>query len=349
MSSAIGTDVIAEQALKRLMVLKLAEELGSVAEACRRTGMDRTSFYAWKRRFQTRGLDGLKDLPPVAKSHPFTTPAETVAKILFLASQHPAWGCHRLSAHLAQAGITLSPVTIQSLLNKNGLGNLEERLLKLEVMAVREKVLLTREQIQLIEKANPAFKERHAESSRPGELLSQSSFYCRSIKDTNKVYVHTVVDTFNSYAFASLFTSEQQEMAVTLLHGTVLPFYRKHKIPIAAIFTKNAPEYCRAKASDPAMPLFELYLLLNNIRHKRTNSVRQQVNGFTARFHRTVCDEFLLPTLRTMPDLSIRELQTNLDEWLQNYNHERPHRGYPNMGKRPVDLLNEFLAVPQGP
>lgn len=43
----------------RLSVLELARELGSVAEACRQRGMDRTSFYEWKRRFQTQGFEGL--------------------------------------------------------------------------------------------------------------------------------------------------------------------------------------------------------------------------------------------------------------------------------------------------
>ena len=66
---------------RRLTVLELAERLGNVAEACRRGGIDRTSFYDWKRRFQTHGLDGLKDLPPIAKSHPMTTPPEVVARI----------------------------------------------------------------------------------------------------------------------------------------------------------------------------------------------------------------------------------------------------------------------------
>src|SRR5215217_3218826 len=50
---------------RRLTVLELAERLGNVAEACRRGGIDRTSFYDWKRRFQLEGLDGLKDLPPI--------------------------------------------------------------------------------------------------------------------------------------------------------------------------------------------------------------------------------------------------------------------------------------------
>src|ERR671912_1998824 len=59
---------------RRLTVLELAQRLGNVAEACRRGGIDPTSFYDWKRRFQLEGLDGLKDLPPIAKSHPVRPP-----------------------------------------------------------------------------------------------------------------------------------------------------------------------------------------------------------------------------------------------------------------------------------
>ena len=70
---------------RRLTVLELAQRLGNVSEACRRGGIDRTSFYDWKRRFQLEGLDGLKDLPPIAKSHPMTTAPEVVARIEALA------------------------------------------------------------------------------------------------------------------------------------------------------------------------------------------------------------------------------------------------------------------------
>ena len=80
----------------RLSVLELARELGNVAGACRQRGLDRTSFYEWKRRFQTHGFEGLKDLPPIHKSHPQTTPPETVERIKELALKHPAYGCNRL-------------------------------------------------------------------------------------------------------------------------------------------------------------------------------------------------------------------------------------------------------------
>ncbi|TYO89867.1 helix-turn-helix domain-containing protein, partial [Oceanicella actignis] len=85
-------DAATKVAEQRLSVLELARELGNVAEACRRRGMDRTSFYEWRRRFQTHGFEGLKDLPPIHKSHPQTTPPETVEKIKALALEHPAYG-----------------------------------------------------------------------------------------------------------------------------------------------------------------------------------------------------------------------------------------------------------------
>jgi hypothetical protein len=37
--------------------------------------------------------------------------------------------------------------------------------------------------------------------------------------------------------------------------------------------------------------------------------------------------------------VSVEELQKDLDEWLQYYNNERPHRGYRNMGRRPIETL----------
>ncbi|HEX8729232.1 MAG TPA: helix-turn-helix domain-containing protein, partial [Ktedonobacterales bacterium] len=63
-------------ARQRLSVLQFAEALGNVGVACRQRGMTRTQFYDYKRRFELQGLEGLKDLPPIPKTHPQTTPPE---------------------------------------------------------------------------------------------------------------------------------------------------------------------------------------------------------------------------------------------------------------------------------
>lgn len=76
---------------QRLSVMQLAEALGNAAEACRRRGMSRSQFYEFKRRFQTHGIEGLKDLPPIHKSHPQTTPQEAVEKILEMSLWKKMW------------------------------------------------------------------------------------------------------------------------------------------------------------------------------------------------------------------------------------------------------------------
>jgi hypothetical protein len=60
-------------AKQKLSVLELAVTLGNVSEACRQQGVSKTQFYEYKRRFQTYGLEGLKDLAPIPKHFPNAT------------------------------------------------------------------------------------------------------------------------------------------------------------------------------------------------------------------------------------------------------------------------------------
>lgn len=105
---------------RRLSVLQLAEALGNVSEACRRSGMDRTSYYEYKQRFQAFGVEGLKDLPPIHKTHPQTTPPQVMEKVLALSMANPARGCVWLSDKLKLEGISVSSPTVQDILIKNG-------------------------------------------------------------------------------------------------------------------------------------------------------------------------------------------------------------------------------------
>ncbi len=329
---------------KRLSVLQLAESLGNVSEACRRGGLDRTSFYEYKRRFQTHGIEGLKDMPPIHKTHPQTTPPEVVEKVLALSMANPTRGCVWLSDKLKLEGISVSSPTVQDLLIKNGMGKRYERLLKLEEQAAQEALELTPEQVALIEKNNPCFRERHVESSRPGELLSQDTFYVGRLKGVGRVYLHTVVDTFGSYAFGFLHTSKQPEAAVAVVHNDVLPFYQERAIAVTTILTDNGREFCGTDRHP-----FELYLQLNDIEHRTTRVRRPQTNGFVERFHRTVLEEFFAIAFRTKFYETVEELQADLDQWLVYYNTERPHHGYRNMGKRPNDTVELYLQARSEP
>lgn len=323
----------------RLSVLELAEALGNVSQACRLSGMTRTQFYEYKRRFQTHGFEGLKDLPPIHKTHPQTTAPEIVEQILTLSLEHPPWGCVKLSDMLKLQGISVSSPTIQNILIKHGMASRYERILKLEEKAAVEPITLTAEQIALIEKANPCFRERHIESSRPGELLCQDTFYVGQLKGIGKVYMQAAVDTYGSYAFGFLHTGKLPECAVAILHNEVLPFYRDKGLLVTAVITDNGREFCGTQTHP-----FELYLALNDIEHRKTKVQRPQTNGFVERFDKTALDEFFTTIFREKFFESVEALQADFDIWLNHYNNERPHRGYRNMGKRPVDTINQYLS-----
>jgi len=38
---------------------------------------------------------------------------------------------------------------------------------------------------------------------------------------------------------------------------------------------------------------------------------------------------------------SVESLQSDLDDWLDDYNNKRPNQGYRNMGRRPIDTINQ--------
>lgn len=57
---------------------------------------------------------------------------------------------------------------------------------------------------------------------------------------------------------------------------------------------------------------------------------------------RTVKEEFFDLALRQTFYDSVAALQADFNAWLVHYNTERPHRGYRNMGRRPIDTVNLF-------
>ena len=323
---------------RRLTVLELAERLGNVSEACRRGGIDRTSFYDWKRRFQLEGLDGLKDLPPIAKSHPMATAPEVVARIEELALAHPAYGCNKIEALLALEGRRVSAITVQKILNDKGLGTRHERWLALERQNVERAIELTPEQVAFLERLNPCFRERHVESSRPGELLSADTSMVGTLEGIGRVYLHVAVDTYGSYAFGFLHVSRQPEAAVAVLHNEVLPFYRGLDLPVAAVLTDNGREFCGTERHP-----YELYLALNDIGHRKTKVRSPRTNGFVERFHGTALEEFFRPAVHQKLFESVEALQADLDAWLVHYNRERPHLGYRNQGRRPWATIERLV------
>lgn len=77
---------------------------------------------------------------------------------------------------------------------------------------------------------------------------------------------------------------------------------------------------------------------------------RPQTNGIGERFPKTVLNECYRVTLRRKLYASVAELQTDLDQWMVDYNEQRSHQGRWCYGKTPmqtfidrIDLAKEKL------
>lgn len=63
------------------------------------------------------------------------------------------------------------------------------------------------------------------------------------------------------------------------------------------------------------------------------------------RFHRTVLDEFFRTAFRTKFYETVEALPADLDTWRVYYNTERPHQGYRNQGRRPINTIKQYLET----
>lgn len=107
---------------RRLDLLNLVRQGVSVAEACRRLGMSRSTFYRWEGCDQRPDPWAIYERPRSPKRHPRAASTPTLELLDTLVRQHPAWGATRLSQGLRKAGLPLSPPVVQKYLLRKGWG-----------------------------------------------------------------------------------------------------------------------------------------------------------------------------------------------------------------------------------
>lgn len=327
---------------RKLSLLKLAEELGNVSHACTIMGYHRDTFYEVKRAFQTGGVAALVENRRGPRGpHPNRVSAEIEEKILAYCLDRPTHGAQRVSNELRLQGVTVSSSGVRGVWLRHNLETRIKRLLRLEAASRENTIMLSEQQIKLLERHSPEFRCRHVEASRPGELLNQDTFYWGTLKGVGKVYVQVVVDVFCSIAFAKLYNSKMPITACDLLYDRVLPFYEALGVPVGAILTDNGREFCGRPENHP----YELLTAMEGIEHRTTKVRSPRTNGFVERMNRTMLDECFRVSGRTTWFESIEQIQADLDKFMDYYNLERSHQGYRLQGRTPAQALREALGI----
>lgn len=327
---------------RKFSLLQLAEELGNVSKACQLMGYHRDSFYEIKRAFQTAGVAGLVEQKRGPRGpHPNRVSPEVETAILDFCLKHPTKGAQFVANQLRLSGVEVSPSGVRGVWQRHDILKRHQRLLRLEARASDTTYVLSDEQMRLLERAGSDVIPRHVESSAPGELLNQDTFYWGTLKGVGKVYVQVVVDTFCSLAFAKVYTSKMPITAADTLYERVLPFYEALGIPVQAVLTDNGREFCGKPEQHP----YELMLAMEGIEHRTTKIATPRTNGFVERMNRTLLDECFRVAGRQTWYITPGEIQRDLDTFLRYYNLERSHQGYRLRGRTPAQALREALTI----
>lgn len=134
-----------------------------------------------------------------------------------------------------------------------------------------------------------------------------------------------------------MYTTKTPITAADLLNDKVLPLLELNDVGLLRILTDRGTEYC----GRPEHHDYQLYLALNDIEHTKTKAYHPQTNGICERFHRTIKEEFYEITFRKKLYSDLETLQTDLDNWVDDYNYERSHQGKVCCGRTPMQTLLE--------
>jgi transposase InsO family protein len=289
-------------------------------------GVDRSTYYRWKRRVDRWGLEALRVRERRRPRMPNEIGPHLEQRIVAFALGHPGYGPRRISAELARdkwGGIRISEHGIWRVLRRVGLNTRSKRL-----------ALIARHHDRYERKPELPPPERHIDASQPGEKVQLDCFFVGRLSGTKgTVWQYTAIDVASAYAWAELRTSERNPRARhtrELVHRVAREL-KGAGWKLQEVGTDNGSEF-RSREFGHAVEAL-------GARQRFIKAGRPNSNGCVERLQLTILEECWRPAFARSLIPKITGLQRDLDEYLHTYNHDRAHTGRLTQGRLPADIV----------
>ena len=268
----------------------------NVSAFCREHGISRQSFYAWRRRYQAEGLDGLEPRSRAPKSNPRRLSAEIEDAVVVLRKE------------LLELGVDAGPATIQWHLGRRGLQAVPSE-------ATIWRVLVRRGFVEPEPRKRPKSSYRRFEASAPNELWQADC-----IDWVTAGGIVKVLSFLDDHSRVALRVKALPEATSDATWTTFSEATAAWGVPLGQLSDNGLNFSGRLRGFEVR---FETELRAIGVVPKTSRPYHPQTCGKVERFQQT-----LKKWLRRQPlagDLA--DLQAQLDAFVAYYNHQRPHRG----------------------
>jgi transposase InsO family protein len=280
------TESVMDQRIE--FVIRAQAGAESISQLCREYGVSRPTGYLWLERYREVGsISGLAEHSRRPLHMPHRTDDAIVAAVLELRDEK-GWGALKLTAVLSRRGLKVAPATVHRILQRAG------RVVK----PVAQKTTQRFERAECNELAQMDFK---------GD-------YTLSVKQ--KCYPLSLLDDCSRYAHG-LWPLESTGGAG--VKQSLEGHFREQGVPLSILMDHGTPWF--STTNQHGLTFIAVWLIKQGVVLRYSGIGHPQTQGKVERFHQTLKRR----TKHRGEPATLREWQQWATEFLQEYNHERPH------------------------
>ena len=268
----------------------------SVSQVAEKVGVSRQTLDAWLARYEAEGLEGLSDRSHRPGSCPHQMSAVVEAALLELRRSRPYWGPRRLVFELAKRRVAPLPS---------------------ESAAYR--ALLRAEMIDPAVRDRRSRKWKRWERGAAMELWQMDIVGGFPLADGTSAKALTGIDDHSRMCVCARLMARERTRAVCDGLRAALAGYGAPE----QILTDNGKVFTGRFHHPPVEVLFDAICRQHGIEHLLTQPRSPTTTGKIERFHRSLRAEFLS---NQGPFATLKSAQQALDEWVEDYNTNRPHQ-----------------------